>query len=453
MVLAIHRRFIEKRQVPPDITALPTSIAGITGAATIQTPTSTASSLMLDNSAPSDQISPPPLVLTSNHPASPTSEPLADGEATPPIGAQSNSAKPISMTVVVGTCLGALFGVTIVVLIAYLLYRRYSKALETRIPKTRRDLPRNAPPPRSRHKSWNKLQDNDDRWEARKEMDDVGPMERLDLFKKGTPSVKTAFTHSEEAIPPDSYPPSFAQYHPFAQNAQPNSRLPVPQPFLAHVDAVSPLSWHSESFSSPSIHSSSHNTAIPPTVSMAIPTPQVTSHNPPRWESAEVVSFAEAQSAEVVNPFEEAPERRKSHDNPFFSAQDFATTHRRSRSSGSFRSRSLEKGKGRQIDSNPFDDVHDLPPPPPKHKHKPPLPTLATTTSHDNNNKTLQSLIAALDISEQEAPDPSRIASVHPSIVSTASNYTDIDDDVTEKFPLPPSGGIYRHLNLSSGRF
>jgi hypothetical protein len=323
-------------------------------------------------------------------------------------------------------------------------------------------------------------------------------MEKLTMFKKA-PSVRTAYTHTEEE------PVQFEMSHPFAQQysiynkGQGNTSVPPPKPYMASNADAHPMPWDDGaqgSFLSVRTQSERLSGSMSPSLSMAIPTPVATSSPHHHWESAEIVNM-EGQSAEIVNPFaddkQHASHQRKSSGNPFFGAHEDVPI-RRSRSdslaSGASRmskvqsiSESTEssvhipvprfdKGKGRAVD--PFDDSNSptptpsfitaasasnptintyLPPVPasnttPTSPLVPPRPAFAThvaspsNSSTANNDRALASLLAALDgdATEEDVQARLRIASMQPSINSTNSMYSDITegDDVTKDFPLPP---------------
>jgi hypothetical protein len=56
----------------------------------------------------------------------------------------------------------------------------------------------------------------------------------------------------------------------------------------------------------------------------------------------------------------------------------------------------------------------------------------------EDKGRALRSLVAALEISEDEVRDRLRIASLQPSIASATSSIS-VEMDMTTEFPLPPS--------------
>jgi len=172
---------------------------------------------------------------------------------------------------------------------------------------------------------------------------------------------------------------------------------------------------------------------------MAIPTPPPTEPQAHRWESAEVGQYSDTNTPESTNPFtqESQAEQRKSTHNPFFNAQDYQS---RSRSNSVTKSPKA-KGKERMRYSaatDPFDDLNGemtMPPRPVFAHHV----ATASSSSTESKEKALQSLIAALDIPEDEVRDRLRIASMQPSIISQTSSALAYEEDMSKEFPLPPS--------------
>jgi len=87
---------------------------------------------------------------------------------------------------------------------------------------------------------------------------------------------------------------------------------------------------------------------------------------------------------------------------------------------------------------DPFDDLNEpMPARPAFMQH-----TANSSTSSmekDQKERALQSLIAALEVPEDEVRNRLRIASMQPSVISQGSSYGPDDSDVTKEFPLPPS--------------
>lgn len=432
VLIPVGRQFV-KRQLPTDPLAVPT-IEGFNGAATLSSGADpTAISLVANPSATfhGNGISAPPLAPTLSSP------PTVTETTVPPPGeapeAQGAASKSISLSTVIGSCVGAFVGASIFILIALWWYRRYNSNLKTRariLKENKRSLPNN--PSSHRGKS-----DEEDKWESQyqtKEADNINSMEKLTMFKKSTPSVKTTYTHHDPPSP-DAYPQSFTQFREelVYSDTDANGR-----PFLGRVDAGPPISWASENAPSDSfltLNSGGRlsSGAMSPSINMAIPTPAATSA--PRGEAAEVVSVVEAQSVVIINPFESEVESKKNPTNPFFSAQDYGPTHTRSRSSSLAHSiKRIDKGKGKAID--PFDDEDNV---------VPSLPQLQDHAGSDSsvsvsNDRAIQSLIAALDIPEAEIQERLRVASMQLSVVSATSVYTEGDvEEVARRFPLPPS--------------
>ncbi|KAF8986592.1 hypothetical protein BDQ17DRAFT_1393652 [Cyathus striatus] len=370
-------------------------------------------------------------------------------------GTSSIPAPPLGLTSTPELC-RRFIGAIALILLAFWFYRRYLQSLKnaakSRHPvspgsgrNARGDLQRR----RSHLEPWNKLDEADqDKWEGMNQTQQMrdsdattlAPMEKLTMFKK-TPSVRTAYTHKSDEAPAFDLPHPFAQYHPnLAKELASTDDLtgvPVPRPFVGRTNAANEVSWGGETLGQDSF------------LSLRSTRLSATTSELHRWESAEVVHFDEGQTAEVVyenkgrNPFETEQEKRKSsHNNPFFNAQDFAVERRRSTSRSRANSVTVKsptaKGKERAIStSDPFADENTPLPKPPAFIHH---ATTSSASSASSNDRAIQSLIAALDVTEEEVQNRLRVASMQPSVYSAASLYTSggEDEDVTERFPLPP---------------
>jgi len=272
----------------------------------------------------------------------------------------------------------------------------------------------------------------------RKDVDHVAPMEKLTMFKK-TPSVRTAYTHKSADVSAFDFPRSYAEFDPkLAQTLSfGKTQMPEPRPFLGRVDThvKSVGSWDTETVGNGS------NLSTREPVGGAIPTPPPTISQAHKWESAEVVHYSEAHSVEPIDPFASQNDMgsRQSAHNPFFNAQDYEPR-TRSRSSSVTKSPKA-KGKERMRYStasstaDPFNDINQHMPRPTFIKH-----TVADSSSSiESKERALHSLIAALEVSEQDARDRLRIASMQPSIISQTSSIGGYEEDVTKEFPLPPA--------------
>jgi hypothetical protein len=147
---------------------------------------------------------------------------------------------------------------------------------------------------------------------------------------------------------------------------------------------------------------------------MAIPTPEATVLQSHKWESAEVVQYDGPTTEVVEQPFQEEKEVRRSMHNPFFGSQEYIRT--RSDSHAEDKSPNA-KGKERLHDSltssllsaDPFEAYAHLP-----------LPTLThqatdSSASIESRNRALQTLMGALELSEDEVRERLRVASMQPS--------------------------------------
>jgi len=320
------------------------------------------------------------------------------------------------------------------------MYRRYSKQLKqrsTRGPIHGRNAHGDEQRRRSRLEPWNKLGDDDDKWEdmyqtkEAKEIDHIAPMEKLTMFKK-TPSVRTAYTHKSTDVAAFHFPQSYADFDPKLAQTLTIGQGSIPDSQSPH-ESKSDTPWETETVGKGSFLSVRTQVAgggaMSPTLQMAIPTPPPTVSQTHKWESAEVVQYSDVEE-----------DNRRSTHNPFFNAQDYQL---RSRSNSVTKSPKA-KGKERMrysnvsdVSANPFDDTNELMPMPPKPafiNHS----ATTSTSSTESKERALQSLVAALDLSEDQVRDRLRIASMQPSIISQVSSVGGYDEDVTKAFPLPP---------------
>ena len=469
----VARAHIRQYARQADPTADPSGSGLTQSTVTVTSNGAPSTGLAIDTSAGNNAPIPTPKTTTSDSlPTTTSDDPLPTNTAdpTPSTIVGASSTKPIAMSTVIGTCVGAFIGASALVLFGLWMYKRYSQSLKrranTRGPLNARN--HNGSQRRSRLEAWNKLEDGgEDKWEGNYQTketkeDQVAPMEKLTMFKK-TPSVRTAYTHKSTDNAALHYPPSFAQFDPNLASTltlgEAVPPMPEPRPFLGRVETSAAMSWDDESKSSYLSMASREGGAMSPSLQMAIPTPPPTFSQPHKWESAEVVHYSEGQAAEVFDPFTDEEENRKSVSNPFFGARDHEvsrhgrtrsrsdSTRTRSRSRSNSRTRpsnatptksAVAKGKERMRYSDPFDDMNEpLPVPPAFINH-----TASSSTSSmekDQKERALQSLIAALEVPEEEVRDRLRIASMQPSVISQSSTIGP-DEDVSREFPLPPTG-------------
>lgn len=452
-----------------DPLALPTG-SGITSVTTVSSVSVVDSTLAFDHSLSTtknglDMLPTSTPASTESSVSASTSTLATSSESGIPTTVAASSTKPIAISTVIGTCVGAFIVVSSIIIFSIWTYKRYSSALN-KSARSRGHFHRRNKEQRQSHEGiWNKLEDNNvDKWEksyhTQEAKDstpaDVTPMEKLTMFKK-SPSVRTAYTHKSTDASNFSYPSSYAEFDPSLAASLKTSNS-GPQPLLKHADSGL-RSW-------PESNAAHVSSSVSVPRFMAIPTPPPTVSHPHKWEAAEIVHYSEGQSADVVNPFEEEESSGKMIHNPFFSAKDYAPSRKRSTSTSTVRSNSrtrsranstttqatvtLSKGKERAVAPpvNPFDDITTSP--------EVPLPSFLThgasssTSSMDQGDRerALMSLVAALNLSEDEVRDRLRIASLQPSVMSGTS-FISVSEDMTNEFPLPPSTPTTAFTTLS----
>ncbi|KAJ7773191.1 hypothetical protein B0H16DRAFT_1409101 [Mycena metata] len=450
--MAHHLRNLHKRQ---DTGVLP-SASGIGAATVAQAGGATAASLALDgapaNPTDTDQVVNLSVSVTGTIATSPASTPTDNSTSADSSTASSSSpaaasgSSEISLGTVIGACIGAFAGAIFIILVGLWLYKRGNKP-RPRSPSNARKAPTD------KERAWGKIEEDDeDRWEGQdgkprqKEIHSVGPMEKLTMFKKSTPSMRTTYTNTSEPLPPVQFDHPFAQYHPnlAKELAEDNGDLgrPPQRPFLARVE-VAPISWDGDTVGRDSFLSLSSNNGMSPGTDLALPTPKLTSSEPHRWESAEVMSYDDNGDALPRGRASSVavPELRKSSHNPFFGASTRMSTHStRSRSRSQSRSRTPSFSSPSKTSLSEADPA-TMPMPAPR----PPADVPAFKSEHissGSHDRALASLIAALGpaASVADVQERLRVASMNPSVMSAyteASEYA--EDAIRESWPVPPS--------------
>ena len=415
-----------------DPIAMPSGL-GISGTAIDSSASLATNGLTFDTSGATGTLPTNP-VLTIIESVAPTTSATQSGGAA---GAVSSS-KSISLATVVGSCVGAFIAVSILILLGIWFYRRYSESLKRQIHSrsalAHRNLQTDKQRRRSRLESWNKLEDGEDKWEGMqtKEVDQVVPMEKLTMFKRAA-SVRTAYTQKSVDDHPLTYPQSFA---PFDTNlvrtlSADQTIIPHPQP--------------SQATNSIKTQSPSNLSPLSPNLNMAIPTPEAIVHQSHKWESAEVVHYTEAQSADIVEPSVQDKDVRRSMHNPFFGSQEY--TRPKSDASSNERSPNV-KGKervrdsmqGSMISSDPFEALMtSQTPKPPIVQHQ----ATDSSASSQSKDRALQTLMGALELSEDEVRERLRVASMQPSVISQLSQFSTPleEEEFLKTFVLPPRPG------------
>jgi hypothetical protein len=369
----LHRR----QPIPGDPLSVPSGIAGVTGGAvTVSSQAATATGFLFDSTISGASVtapaSAPPLAQTIVVTSSSSSTPVPSTASSS--SASSNSTIP--MSTVIAVCVGTFVALTALVLVGWCLYKRSLRELrKTRTPlraghgHNQREQERS----RVRSQAWNKLEDVD--VVQTKEVDLLGPMEKLTMFKNSI------------SLTPESG--QFATYQP---SLAPEVDEPRRRPLLGRSYSGRPASWGDEEMTVRADSGISKGAMSPP-ISRAIPTPPaITSGGSHRWESAVVMHFDEESG--VV-------EEEKKSKNPFVVDKK-------------------GKGKERAVEMNPFGDEYGTKMPSPIAHHVANMSTSSTTSSE----RAMQSLIAVLDVTPEEVEERLRAA----SIVS----------NIEDNFPTPP---------------
>ncbi|KAI0360026.1 hypothetical protein OH77DRAFT_891100 [Trametes cingulata] len=462
----------------PHLRVRQADIPGFSGAATVSsTPVDTA--LAFDTSAATIHISAsaPPLApnqqitLTSSAPPTSTPVPTTSASAAADVSSAASKGHQIPLGTVIAICVGAFIGVVAIICLVYAWFRRSTDKLSAA---ARRNAEGEAEQQRTRGKDFNKLSDSEKPRGGNAPPPSPGAREHLpdsdeknfSMFKKSTPSVRTAYTAkttTDEDQLMDLPKLDFTKYHPSL--AQELALEHPDKPFAARQE--SGVSWDGETLGDDSFLSMRsvrvESGTMSPTMVMAKMTPPATASAIHRWESAEVLNADEdhdhAQASQSRNPFAEMAEERRSRNNPFFNAQEMNRNSRairsrsNSRASRTSRAQSLVRPESRVTmpNTNPFLDMQDSLPVSATESHTPeallsptaglPLkPSVASGASAQafGNERAMASLIAALDLSKEEVEERLRVVSMQGSTISAYSENDESDIATVREFPLPP---------------
>lgn len=274
------------------------------------------------------------------------------------------------------------------------------------------------------------------------------------MFKK-TNSVRT--TRTAKALEEHGFdlPPfEFSKYHPSL--AEELSLEEPTKPFTQRGE--SGISWDGETVMDDSFLSLRSVRMDSGTMS---PTPNIAKITPPavaevhRWESAEVVTV-DGDSRHNQNPFhDEAEERPRTATNPFFNASEMHRPRNRSRSNSrtSRHSRTASHTSRTSRSNSMAQSQFTIEPPEslpqlalPQFKTHAPNDSIASGSSGGlfPSEHAMRSLIAALELSQEEVEARLRVASMQPSTpgsrYSVSSSHIIDEDDIStiRGFPFPP---------------
>ncbi|KZP31674.1 hypothetical protein FIBSPDRAFT_1037251 [Athelia psychrophila] len=447
----MHPRNLHKRQ-NADLSSFlqePT-IAGLTGAATATASSAGAAASFLMSSGTANGVAEataPPLVVggdTVTLTTSPSSSAAAttSSPATSSAAATTSGSNQIPMGTVIGACIGAFAIFAAVISLAWCGYKRSTRRLTGARARgiSNLDSRSNSQRMKKNSQDWNKLNEKEqgdvwagmvpgpDKESSSKEIIAMPPpartvtpgastLDKLGSMFKKTPSMRSTDGKSFTSYGHDDFADNIAsaqqiaQYHP--DLAAELAKTVIPRPGMARADS-SAVSWGGDTISGDDLNRSMNSPLLSiasevmsPTFVNVNRTPTAVTSQPHRWESAEVMHYDDSHHPQ--NPFADVEEGtssdRKSITNPFFNAQRSSASLQRLRSQ-----------------SNPFtDDARSA---------------RSQSIDEDPENR-MQLLIAALNITPEEVQQRARIASMHPSILSTGSAYED-DASFTD-FPLPPT--------------
>lgn len=427
MVDNIHfrRQNLKNRQAPsvPHVSGIDQSSSLV-----VATSAATGATLALDTTAtavPTEGVAVPlagseTVVLTST-----VAGTTAGASATSSSTANSASANVMPMKTVIASCIGTFAGVVLLIIIGVTLYRRYMRSLKSSYTSSKnRNAAREAERRRSHVEPWSKMGDEKSDSLQTKAANGEVPMDKM--FKT-SPSIRTAYTHKSDEQVTMEMPQSLARYHP--DLATKSEAVTVHRPHLGRADSGPTIAWDADKDVA-SQHISTSSAENSP--SIAIPTP-VATRTLHRWESAEVIHpDAEERAA---NPFETEAEQRKRSGNPFFKGTDYSHMRTRSNSIASLKTIKNKERHSRALsvasNATAATDATFIPNPPFIH-HAP----SGSREEALNNPHAIQSLIRALDVTEQDIQDRLRVVSMQPSVLTMESMYTEAGgaSDIT---PMP----------------
>ncbi|KAI0694593.1 hypothetical protein BC835DRAFT_997044 [Cytidiella melzeri] len=384
---------------------------------------------------------------------------LTTGESSPTSSIQPSQTQASSQALanssslptssVVAACIGSFIGLTLLICV-FIWWTRHSSTNQSRgSPRSPISEHRNARGEVDKQVThsgvWNKLSSEHGHQEITEEDSDE---KNFSMFKKRTMSMRT--TRTAKALEEHGFDmPSITKYHPdlARQLAQPE------RPFTQRQQ--SGVTWGDNDTVGDDSFLSLRSVRIEsgkmsPTFGVAKMTPPAVASQQHKWESAEVLTLEE--SAEIENPFADvAVERRKSTSNPFFSARDIPRRRSRSNSRGHSHSRNASRSKrspsrsrvvSQGSQGSEADPFSDLPGSPETMRDLPAFKRILShshtesSTSNGGNPMTehaMKSLIAALDLTQEEVEERLRVASMQPSIESQYSTLIqDLEDDIAK---------------------
>ncbi|TBU49741.1 hypothetical protein BD309DRAFT_986143 [Dichomitus squalens] len=403
------------------------------------------------------------IVITSSSPTQSTSSTPSPSE-TSAAASSASSKSQLPIGTVIAACVGAFIGVVVLLILFYAWYKRSTDRMTAA---ARRNAENKAEQQRQPARQFKQL---DDQEKPRGAAPPTSPTARdqqevdanFSMFKK-SPSVRSAYTTktgTEDLNHFDLPQLEFTKYHPTL--AQELSLEAPEKPFAVAGRQNSGVSWDGETLGDDSFLSLRsvrvESGTMSPTMVMAKMTPPATSSAPHKWESAEVLQVEEdaSSSSQPKNPFAEmAEEQRSRSNNPFFNAQDMQRTSRamRSRSnSRTSRGQSIVRPDSRATvtqHTNPFLDLHEAVPV--SAVEMPQMDALSPSAGFQTksvpsgasaqafvNERAMESLIAALDLSKEEVEARLRVVSMQGSTYSAYSENDDSDIATVREFPLPP---------------
>ncbi len=443
----MRNHLLNRQGTAPNLSSL-----SVSGAVTIAD-TAPTGSVLVDPNAPHLTVTPPPLatsltLLSTVSPPSSTPSPTASAST-------ASSGSQLALGTVIAVSIGAFGGLGLLLYASWWWFSRSTSKARIRARNGSTADLRNArgevDKRRIRGRSWNRLGDEEDTWKGgmpspeRKQSQAEIDEKNFPMFKK-TPSMRTVRTAKElEAHGFDLPPFDFTNYHPKLAE-----ELSLQEPQKPFSRQESGISWDGETVGDDSFISlrsgGVDSGTMSPTIELAKMTSPATHNAIHTWHSAEVVTVDEVDEP----PYSTA--------NPFFNAQEISrATSKRNRSrsnsrSGRSRATSVSSRTSHAPShvTNPFADSEEVAIP--TFRAHVQSDSIGSTSSGGNgfaSEHAMKSLIAALDLTQEEVEERLRVASMQPSTISRYSGISHITGMTEEEdlstlstlrtFPIPPT--------------
>ena len=429
----------------------PSAVGSFSGASTLESASPTGSVIFASiTSVGTAPISAP--ALASSIPIITTS-PAQSSETSTPTAASASSRSQIALGTVIAVCIAVFVGACLLLYSFWWWYSRSNLKARSRAKNGSNADLRNdhgeVDKRKIRGRSWNRLGDEEDppkvgmpspaKNQSQAEIDE----KNFPMFKKSNSmrTVRTTKAIEEHGI--DLPPLEFSAYHP--KLAEELSLNEPQKPFSRQESGVS---WDGDTvrddfLSLRSVRAESGT--MSPSIELAKITPPATTSVVHTWHSAEVVTMGQVPEIDegprtVTNPFFNAQELSRSTSRP--RSRSNSQTGRRSRATSISSRASRPQSQAPSHIINPFADAEEIA-----------VPTFRAHIQSDSiesnpfaSEHAMKSLIAALELTQEEVEERLRAASMRRSMISRYSGISQITGITDEEdlaairtFPIPPT--------------